>query len=137
MKHIFSFGKIDGTALLDLAHRTLLHRFVGPKGGGTIEELLDGNWRRCHAADPSLPPEAIENDMDNYALASVLPEVAAEIAKRRLIVAHLGSGASLCALNEGRSVDSTLAFTALEVVVRSSRVVTGTVGRKWKQTMMR
>ena len=36
-------------------------------------------------------------------IASVLPEVAPEIAHGRVIVAHLGSGASLCALQNGKS----------------------------------
>ena len=39
-------------------------------------------------------------------IASVLPQVAPEIADGRVIVAHLGSGASLCALKNGRSVDT-------------------------------
>src|SRR5262245_63764038 len=47
-------------------------------------------------------------------IASVLPQVAPEIATGRVIVAHLGSGASLCALRNGKSVDSTLGFTALD-----------------------
>src|SRR4029453_18260569 len=47
-------------------------------------------------------------------IASVLPEVAPEIAEPRVIVAHLGSGASLCALRERRSIDSSLGFTALD-----------------------
>ena len=47
-------------------------------------------------------------------IASVLPQVAPEIADGRVIVAHLGSGASLCAMKHGRSVDSTLGFTALD-----------------------
>ncbi len=54
-------------------------------------------------------------------IASVLPEVAPEIAKGRVIVAHLGSGASLCALSEGRSVDSTLGFTALDGLCMGTR----------------
>ena len=54
-------------------------------------------------------------------IASVLPEVAPEIAKRRVIVAHLGSGASLCALREGKSVDSTLGFTALDGLCMGTR----------------
>jgi acetate kinase len=37
-------------------------------------------------------------------IASVLPEVAPEIADGRVIVAHLGSGASMCALRKRRSV---------------------------------
>jgi len=54
-------------------------------------------------------------------IASVLPEVAPEIARGRVIVAHLGSGASLCALREGKSVDSTLGFTALDGLCMGTR----------------
>jgi acetate kinase len=54
-------------------------------------------------------------------IASVLPEVAPEIARGRVIVAHLGSGASLCALKQGRSVDSTLGFTALDGLCMGTR----------------
>ncbi len=54
-------------------------------------------------------------------IASVLPEVAPEIAKGRVIVAHLGSGASLCALKDGKSVDSTLGFTALDGLCMGTR----------------
>jgi acetate kinase len=54
-------------------------------------------------------------------ISSVLPEVAPEIARGRVIVAHLGSGASLCALKEGKSVDSTLGFTALDGLCMGTR----------------
>jgi len=54
-------------------------------------------------------------------IASVLPEVAPGVAKGRVIVAHLGSGASLCALKDGESVDSTLGFTALDGVCMGTR----------------
>lgn len=52
---------------------------------------------------------------------SVLPEVAPEIAAGRVIVAHLGSGASMCALREGMSVDSTFGFTALDGLCMGTR----------------
>ena len=54
-------------------------------------------------------------------VASVLPEVAPEIAKGRVVVAHLGSGASVCALRNGKSVDSSLGFTALDGLCMGTR----------------
>jgi acetate kinase len=54
-------------------------------------------------------------------IASVLPEVAPEIADGRVVVAHLGSGASLCALKQRRSVDCTLGFTALDGLCMGTR----------------
>jgi acetate kinase len=54
-------------------------------------------------------------------IASVLPEVAPEIANGRVLVAHLGSGASICALKAGKSMDSTLGFTALDGLCMGTR----------------
>jgi acetate kinase len=54
-------------------------------------------------------------------IASVLPEVAPEIAKGRVVVAHLGSGASMCAMTAGRSIDSTMGFTALDGLPMGTR----------------
>jgi acetate kinase len=54
-------------------------------------------------------------------IASVLPEAAPEIANGRVVVAHLGSGASVCALSAGKSVDSSLGFTALDGLCMGTR----------------
>jgi acetate kinase len=54
-------------------------------------------------------------------IASVLPQAAPQIAEGRVIVAHLGSGASLCAMQGRRSVDSTLGFTALDGLCMGTR----------------
>jgi acetate kinase len=54
-------------------------------------------------------------------IASVLPQVAPELAGARVIVAHLGSGASMCALRNGKSVDHTLGFTALDGLCMGTR----------------
>jgi acetate kinase len=54
-------------------------------------------------------------------IAGALAEVAPEIAAGRVIVAHLGSGASLCAMRGGRSVDTTLGFTALDGLCMATR----------------
>lgn len=54
-------------------------------------------------------------------IAGRLPEVAPEIASGRVIVAHLGSGASMCAMINGRSVESTMGFTALDGLPMGTR----------------
>ncbi len=54
-------------------------------------------------------------------IASVLPAEAPEIANGRVIVAHLGSGASMCAMKNRKSVDSTLGFTALDGLCMGTR----------------
>jgi acetate kinase len=54
-------------------------------------------------------------------IASVLPRYDARAASGRTIVAHLGSGASLCALVEGRSVATTLGFGGLDGLLMGTR----------------
>jgi acetate kinase len=76
-----------------------------------------------------LPRDLCQSGLQRYGfhglsyeyIASVLPQVAPEIAQGRVIVAHLGSGASLCALKNGKSVDSTLSFTALDGLCMGTR----------------
>ena len=43
-----------------------------------------------------------------------LRELAPDLAGRRIVFAHLGNGASLCAVKDGRSVASTMGFTAVD-----------------------
>jgi acetate kinase len=50
-----------------------------------------------------------------------LKQVAPEVAGKRVIVAHLGSGASMCAMANGRSVESTMGFTALDGLPMGTR----------------
>src|SRR5215468_2856296 len=54
-------------------------------------------------------------------IASRLPTAAPEIAAGRVIVAHLGSGASMCAIVAGKSVESTMGFTALDGLPMGTR----------------
>jgi acetate kinase len=54
-------------------------------------------------------------------IAGALARQAPEIALGRVVVAHLGSGASMCALAGGRSVDSSMGFTALDGLPMGTR----------------
>jgi acetate kinase len=54
-------------------------------------------------------------------IAGAMAEQVPEIALRRVVVAHLGSGASMCALAGGRSVDSSMGFTALHGLPMGTR----------------
>jgi acetate kinase len=76
-----------------------------------------------------LPRELCQAGLQRYGfhglsyeyIASVMPQIAPEIADKKVIVAHLGSGASLCAINNGRSVDNSLGFTALDGLCMGTR----------------
>ena len=54
-------------------------------------------------------------------LAGALRDRAPALASGRVVLAHLGNGASLCALRAGRSVDTTMSFTALDGLVMGTR----------------
>jgi acetate kinase len=93
---------------------------------------FDTSFHRGHSAVADLvplPKEIRDAGVQRYGfhglsyeyIASVLPQVAPEIAGGRVIVAHLGSGASLCAMRKGKSIDSTLGFTALDGVCMGTR----------------
>jgi acetate kinase len=54
-------------------------------------------------------------------IAGKLAELAPGIAKRKVIVAHLGNGASLCAMEDGHSVDTSMGMTPLDGLVMGTR----------------
>jgi acetate kinase len=55
-------------------------------------------------------------------IASVLPEIVGQtVANGRVLVAHLGSGASMCAMYRRKSVATTMGFTALDGLPMSRR----------------
>jgi acetate kinase len=54
-------------------------------------------------------------------IASVLPEIDPKAAEGKTIVLHLGNGASMCAIDAGRSVASTMGFTAVEGLPMGTR----------------
>ena len=58
-------------------------------------------------------------------IVSRLRETEPDLACRRLVVAHLGNGASLCAIDDGRSVANTMGFTAVDGLMMGTR--TGTI----------
>ena len=70
----------------------------------------------------ALPRELIEDGIRRYGfhglsfehVAGALAGIAPELARARVIVAHLGHGVSLCAMKGGRSVATTMGMTALD-----------------------
>lgn len=77
----------------------------------------------------ALPWEFYESGVRRYGfhglsyeyIAAMLPQVAPELVEGRVIVAHLGSGASLCALRACRSLDSTMGFSPLDGIPMGTR----------------
>jgi acetate kinase len=54
-------------------------------------------------------------------IASVLPTLEPSLASARIIIAHLGNGASLCAIHNGCSIATTMGFTPLDGLVMGTR----------------
>ncbi|WP_456840147.1 acetate/propionate family kinase [Bradyrhizobium sp. USDA 4486] len=54
-------------------------------------------------------------------VAGRLAGIAPELTAKRTVIAHLGNGASLCALRDGRSVDTTMGLTPLDGLVMGTR----------------
>jgi len=54
-------------------------------------------------------------------IASVLPEIDPQAATGRTVVAHLGNGVSMCAMRGGRSIATTMGFTALDGLPMGTR----------------
>ncbi len=77
----------------------------------------------------ALPRELIDAGIVRYGfhglsyeyLSGALPDVVGERANARVVIAHLGHGASMCALREGRSIATTMGFTTLDGLMMGSR----------------
>lgn len=77
----------------------------------------------------ALPRELTESGVRRYGfhglsyeyIAGVLPDYLGEAAGDRVIVAHLGNGASLCAMKGRKSVETTMSFTPLDGLPMGTR----------------
>jgi acetate kinase len=93
---------------------------------------FDTAFHRDHAPEVyrfGLPREWEERGVRRYGfhglsyeyIAQRMRTLAPDLAAGRMIVAHLGNGASLCAIRGGASVDTTMGLTALDGLVMGTR----------------
>jgi acetate kinase len=136
--------RLEARVLADLERLVPLAPLHQPNNLAPIRALLrrspelpqvacfDTAFHRGHPelADRFAIPEALhEEGIRRYGfhglsyeyVAGRLPELAPELARGRVIVAHLGSGCSMCALRGGRSIESTMGFTALDGLPMGTR----------------
>jgi len=108
--------------------RALGERFPGV----TQVACFDTAFHRSHppVADRFAIPDALYREgvrrygfhgLSYEYIAGALDGQAPEIALGRVVVGHLGAGASMCALAGGRSVDSSMGFTALDGLPMGTR----------------
>ena len=77
----------------------------------------------------ALPNDLYEDGVRRYGfhglsyeyVSGALRELAPELARGRVVICHLGSGASACGLLDGRSMESTMGFTALDGLPMGTR----------------
>ena len=136
--------RVDGAVLQDLAQFVPLAPLHQPHNLTPIRLLLERRPELAqvacfdtafHRAQPelaqmfALPQELHDAGVRRYGfhglsyeyIASVLPQFDARAAQGRAVVLHLGNGASMCALSAGRSVASTMGFTAVDGLPMGTR----------------
>lgn len=93
---------------------------------------FDTSFHRSHpfVSDTfALPRQYYEQGIRRYGfhglsydyIARTLGHIDPDLARGRVIMAHLGNGASLCAMHDGKSLDTTMGFTALDGLVMGTR----------------
>lgn len=143
-KHFLTATKITPTVLVQLKELIPLAPLHQPHNLAAIEAIF--KWApqlpqvACfdtsfHTTQPALaklfalPREYAEKGIIRYGfhglsyqyIASCLPQYLGTLADGRVIVAHLGNGASMCALKQRESVATTMGFTALDGLIMGQR----------------
>ena len=136
--------RVDDTVLAELERLVPLAPLHQPQSLQPIRALqarfprtpqvvcFDTAFHRAHpeVADRYALPEALyQEGVRRYGfhglsyeyIARSLPHAAPELAEGAVVVAHLGSGASMCAIRAGRPVDTTMGFTALDGLPMGTR----------------
>ena len=109
-----------------------IHALAALRPGLTQVACFDTAFHRTHSAVAdhfAIPERFYAEGVRRYGfhglsyeyIALRFREIVPDVAKGRVIVAHLGSGASMCALADGKSVESTMGFTALDGLPMGTR----------------
>jgi acetate kinase len=116
--------RIDSQVLANLERYVSLAPLHQPNNLAPIRVLLR-RFPDHYAIPASLYAEGVRrygfHGLSYEYIAERLHDVAPGVASGRVIVAHLGSGASMCALADGRSIESTMGFTALDGLPMGTR----------------
>jgi acetate kinase len=136
--------RVDTAVLAKLERYVPLAPLHQPHNLAPIRALLERSPRlpqvacfdtAMHRSNPpvaqmfALPVELTEAGVRRYGfhglsyeyISSVLPQMDQRAARGRTVVLHLGNGASMCALQAGRSVASTMGFTAVDGLPMGTR----------------
>jgi acetate kinase len=94
-----------------------LLRYLLPPGQGLRQRRLRVAARALPRGYPPLCHHGLSCDYVSGALRKIAPRAA----DGRVVIAHLGNGASMCALSGGRSVETTMGFSALDGLPMGTR----------------
>jgi len=98
---------------------TLFHQSLSP---ATYTYAIP-EWAQSSSSKKAVPLRRY--GFHGLSYASILQSVAKHLGKKpeqtSLIVAHLGSGASMCAIRDGQSIDTSMGLTPLEGLIGGSR----------------
>ncbi|MGA7322931.1 MAG: acetate/propionate family kinase [Rhodomicrobium sp.] len=109
-----------------------IRSLLADRPGLTQVACFDTAFHRAHgplADHYAMPRKFYDEGVRRYGfhglsyeyIAGRVAEIVPDKARGRVIVAHLGSGASMCALENGRSIESTMGFTALDGLPMGTR----------------
>jgi acetate kinase len=130
-----TLGRISSFASLAPLHQP--HNVAGIRAAADLVPGLKQVACFDTAFHRTIPPEAHtlalpkalrDKGLRRYGFHGLSYENVAEAAPRRLapgqvkiVAAHLGNGASLCAIEDGRSIETTMGFTALDGLIMGTR----------------
>jgi acetate kinase len=131
---IASLETLVPLAPLHQPHNIAAVRAVAAAAPGVPQVACFDTAFHCHqpavARTFALPRALAEKGIRGYGfhglsyeyIVAAMPAVAPERAHGKLVVAHLGNGASMCAIAAGRSVATTMTFTAVDGLPMGTRV---------------
>ncbi len=143
-QHYFAPVLIDKNVLIELEKLIPLAPLHQPHNLAIIRELLkmmpslpqvacfDTAYHHTQSAVAqcfAIPQELTHEGIRRYGfhglsyeyIVSILPDLQPCLTKTKIIIAHLGNGASLCAVDDGRSVATTMGFSPLDGLVMGTR----------------
>jgi acetate kinase len=130
------YAALDALAPLAPLHQP--HNLAGVRAGRAMfpaaaqVACFDTAFHRGHAfaEDAYALPRALYDDgvrrygfhgLSHEYVSGRVREIAPDIAGGRVVIAHVGNGASMCGLREGRSVTSTMGFSTLDGLPMGTR----------------
>lgn len=120
LEKFLPFAPLHQPYNLDGVH-VLQNLFEGVPQYGCFDTAFHAGHDELHAIF-AIPADLRERNLKRYGFHGLSYDwISRQISAPRMVVAHLGSGASLCAMQNGKSIDSTMGLTALDGLPMATR----------------